>query len=373
MIDIEGYRVAHPEELETPALLVFEGKLEHNLRTMRELAGGMENLMAHVKTHKSAEIARRQVKAGITCFKAATLTEVEMVAQEADAQVLLAYPLLTRKKIQRLVDLQAKYARSRLQLLTAHAENVTDLSTVATDNQVSLEVMIDLDVGQHRTGIDLEAAVALYGQIATSPGLVPAGLHAYDGHLGDPDPAIREADAQECLGRVRALAAELEGRGWPVPDIVMGGSRTFPTYARAEGVWASPGTWIYWDLNYLVAMPEMPFQPAALVLTQVIDHQPERGEVTLDLGSKAISTDPGMPDRLRLLGAPQAQLLLQNEEHAVVDTAGHALGLGDYLLALPGHVCTTVFRYPGSWFIGATGEVAGWNEHTARDRGPLSP
>jgi D-serine deaminase-like pyridoxal phosphate-dependent protein len=116
----------------------------------------------------------------------------------------------------------------------------------------------------------------------------------------------------------------------------------------------------------------MPFQPAALVLTQVIDHQPERGEVTLDLGAKAVSSDPPTPDRFRLVGAPPARLLQQTEEHAVVDTAGHSLSLGDYALAIPGHVCTTVFRYPGSWFVDAAGHVTGWNEHTARDRGPLA-
>ena len=55
----------------------------------------------------------------------------------------------------------------------------------------------------------------------------------------------------------------------------------------------------------------------------------------------------------------------------MIATEGHDLKLGDYVLAVPGHVCTTVFRYPGSWFIDTSGNVAGWNEHTARDRGPL--
>ncbi len=151
----------------------------------------------------------------------------------------------------------------------------------------------------------------------------------------------------------------------------MGGSFTFPTYARAEGVLASPGTWIYWDQNNLTHLPEMPFRPAALVLAQVIDVMPERGQVTLDLGSKAICTDMDRQERCSILGVPRTRLLLQNEEHAVIATEGTELKLGGYVLAVPGHVCTTVFRYPGSWFIDASGNVAGWNEHTARDRGPL--
>jgi D-serine deaminase-like pyridoxal phosphate-dependent protein len=242
---------------------------------------------------------------------------------------------------------------------------------VAVKNGVRLEVMVDLDIGQHRTGATIGEAEALYGKIAALPGLVPAGIHAYDGHLSDPDPALRESEAASCLEQVQTLARRLEARGLAVPFKVMGGSFTFPIYARAEGVIASPGTWIYWDQSNLTRLPEMPFRPAALVMAQVIDMMPERGQVTLDLGSKAISTDMVRQERCCILGAPRARLLLHNEEHAVIATEGHDLKLGDYVLAVPGHVCTTVFLYQGSWFIDASGNVTSWNEHTARDRRPM--
>jgi len=371
MLEIDGYRVARPEEIETPALLVFEDRLAHNIKTVIDLAGGPANLMAHVKTHKSAEVLRRQMAAGISRFKTATLTETEMVATAGGSQALLAYPLVSRIKIDRFIAMQKKYARTRFQLIAAHPENAAVLSAAAVKNGVRLEVMVDLDVGQHRTGVGREDAGALYEKIAAIPGLVPAGIHAYDGHVSDPDPTLRESEALACLEQVQTLARRLEARGLAVPFKVMGGSFTFPTYARAEGVLASPGTWVYWDQNNLTRLPEMPFRLAALVLAQVIDVMSERGQVTLDLGSKAISTDMDRQERCRILGAPRARLLLQNEEHAVIATEGHDLKLGDYVLAVPGHICTTVFRYPGSWFIDTSGNVAGWNEHTARDRGPL--
>jgi len=371
MFEIDGYRVAHPEEIETPALLVFEACLAHNIKTVIDLAGGPANLMAHVKTHKSAEVLRRQMAAGISRFKTATLTETEMVAAAEGSHVLLAYPLVSEIKIDRFISLQKKYPGTRFQLITAHQENAAVLSAAAVKNGVRLEVMVDLDVGQHRTGAMIGEAEALYGKIAALPGLVPTGIHAYDGHVSDSDPVLRESEAASCLEQVQTLARRLQARGLAVPFKVMGGSFTFPTYARAEGVLASPGTWVYWDQNNLTHLPEMPFRPAALVLAQVIDMMPERGQVTLDLGSKAISTDMDRQERCRILGASRARLLLQNEEHAVIATEGHELKLGDYVLAVPGHVCTTVFLYPGSWFIDASGNVAGWNEHTARDRGPL--
>jgi len=372
MLEIDGYRVAHPEEIETPALLVFEDRLAHNIKTVIDLAGSPANLMAHVKTHKSAEVLRRQMAAEISRFKTATLTETEMVAAAGGSQALLAYPLVSRVKIDRFISLQKKYARTRFQLIAAHPENAALLSAVAVKNGVRLEVMVDLDVGHHRTGATIREAEALYGKIAASPGLVPAGIHAYDGHVSDPDPALRESEARACLEQVQTLARRLDARGLAVPFKVMGSSFTFPTYARAEGILASPGTWIYWDQNNLTHLPEMPFRPAALVLAQVIDMMPERGQVTLDLGSKAISTDMNRQERFCILGAPQARLLLHNEEHAVIATEGHDLKLGDYVLAVPGHVCTTVFLYQGSWFIDASGNVTSWNEHTATRLSPLS-
>ncbi len=200
MLEIDGYRVARPEEIETPALLVFEDRLARNIKNVIDLAGGPANLMAHVKTHKSAEVLRRQMAAGIGRFKTATLTETEMVAAAGGSQALLAYPLVSRIKIDRFISLQKKCARTRFQLIAAHPENAALLSAVAVKNGVRLEVMVDLDVGHHRTGATIGEAEALYGRIAALRGLVPAGIHAYDGHVSDPDPALRESEAA-CLPR----------------------------------------------------------------------------------------------------------------------------------------------------------------------------
>ncbi len=78
MITFQGYSVAHPDALETPAMLLFQDRLEHNIRSACEMVGG-QNLMAHVKTHKSEAITRKQIEAGIHGFKCATLNELAMV------------------------------------------------------------------------------------------------------------------------------------------------------------------------------------------------------------------------------------------------------------------------------------------------------
>jgi len=162
--------------------------------------------------------------------------------------------------------------------------------------------------------------------------------------------------------------SRLKDEGIETPSIVMGGSPCYPYYARESGIVGSPGTVVYWDGCYMHQMPDMPFRCAALVLTQVVDANPSLGLVTLDLGSKAICSDKEAAERAELPGYPEVTLVKQNEEHGVVQTGGRQIAIGDYLLAIPGHVCTAIVRYPEALLIDKDGNVKGRIEHTARDR-----
>jgi D-serine deaminase-like pyridoxal phosphate-dependent protein len=92
LIAVDGYKVAMPDGLETPAMLLFRDVMDHNLRSACELVGGGQNLMVHVKTHKSADVTRRQIAHGIDGFKCATLKELEMVLEAGALKAILAYP-----------------------------------------------------------------------------------------------------------------------------------------------------------------------------------------------------------------------------------------------------------------------------------------
>ena len=365
----EDYVVAKPNEIETPALVVFENKLEENIRALVQQVGGGANLMPHVKTHKSTEILKRQMAAGIRKFKCATLKECEMVARKGADELLLAYPLAQRRKIERFLAMQEQYAHTKWSTLASSPVHLELLSQAATGAQATVSVMVDLDVGMHRTGIDPgEPAFRLSLEIARMPALTFGGLHAYDGHNNQTDPTDRETAAQKALSIVRTLQQQLEQEGVETPSIVMGGSPCYPYYARERGIVGSPGTVVYWDATYMHQMPDMPFRCAALVLTQVVDTNPALGLATLDLGSKAICSDKETAGRAEFPGYPNVSLVKQNEEHGVVKTNDHELSIGDYLLAIPGHVCTAVARYPGAFLLDSDGNVNGWIENDARDR-----
>ena len=369
MINCQGYRVADPDALETPAMLLFQDRMDHNIRSVCELAGGAQNLIVHVKTHKSEAVTKRQVEFGFSGFKCATLKELEMVLQAGGRKAILSYPQGQERKIERLCDLISAYPAAWITTIVSAPFHLEVLAAVAGRRKQSLRAMIDLDAGMHRTGIGFgPAAAELYRKIDAHPSLLPSGFHLYDGHYELTDLIEREAAAQRHIDWLQRFQVEMESEGIPVPCVVGGGGFSSPYYARTEGMYGSPGTFVYWDWGYRVAMPDMPFRWAALVLTQVVDRFPDTGTITTDLGCKAVCSDLPLGERAYLVGLDAARLVLQSEEHGVFRMPGELPRVGDYLLAVPGHICPTTVCYPGIHVVNTAGQVIDYYVHTARDR-----
>ena len=369
MITFQDYFVADPDALETPAMLLFQDVMEQNIRSVCELVGGGGNLIAHVKTHKSEAVARRQIEHGIHGFKCATLKELEMVLQAGARKAILSYPQVQEIKIERLFDLASSYPDAWIATIVSSPIHLNALATVATRRVQSFRVMLDLDAGMHRTGIGFGPdATKLYGEIDAHPYLQPSGFHLYDGHERYGDVIQREVAAQRHIESLQEFQRQTESAGLPVPCVVAGGSFSFPYYARTDGMYGSPGTVIFWDEGNSREAPDMPFRCAALVLTQVVDQYPAVGTITTDLGYKGVSSDLPLEERAFLLGHDTAELVEQSEEHGVFRFSGELPSVGDYLLAVPGHICPTTIRYPGSHVIDSAGEVVDFYLHTARDR-----
>ena len=370
MIGHDPYFITDPDAIETPAMVVFESQVDANIATLCELVGGGANLMVHVKTHKSEAITRKQLAAGIAGFKCATLRELEMAVDAGAQEAILAYPMVQQLKVHRFAQIVDAHPNARVYATAGDTRHVEALAAVAVGRDRPLLVMLDLDVGMHRTGVSPGgAAEQIYRAIDNTTGLEAAGLHAYDGHEHFQDPQGRAGAAQKHIDDLKALKLRLEAAGMPVPRIVAGGSFSFAYYARTEGFHGSPGTVVYWDINGTSRMPDLGFRWAAMVLCQVVERHPEEQTITTDLGVKAIAADPPLASRARLLGHMAARLILQNEEHGVFLWQGDDLpAVGDYLLAVPGHVCPTAIRYPGSFVVDAEGTVVDYYAHTSRDR-----
>jgi D-serine deaminase-like pyridoxal phosphate-dependent protein len=211
-------------------------------------------------------------------------------------------------------------------------------------------------------------AFRLYLAITSLPNLVLDGLHAYDGHHRATDPAERKANVVDAMKPVFELRETLLKSNLPVPRLVLGGTPTFLAHAgcKLPGVELSPGTGTLHDAGYGGKFPDLPFTPAALLLTRVISH-PRPGRLTLDLGHKAVAADP-VGDRLVLLGMPGATFAGQSEEHLVVETPDAAkYPLGSHFLAIPMHVCPTVALHEKAVVI-RDGEIVETWDVSARAR-----
>jgi D-serine deaminase-like pyridoxal phosphate-dependent protein len=362
------YRLDDPSGLLSPSLLIFRDLLVANITTMIAQAGSAERLRPHVKTHKMPAIVGLLESMGIRKHKCAIIAEAEMVAEAGGRDVLLAYPLVG-PNVARLMTLRDRFPEVTFRVVVDSREGVEELArAVGLAGQGPLDVLIDLDVGMGRTGIAPADADGLARRIAGLSDLQLGGLHAYDGHIRDLDPSDRSASARGGIEATFALADRLASEGISVPRLVMGGTPTFPIHARLErpGVECSPGTSVLHDHSYDSKFPDLPYVPAAAILTRVIS-RPGLGRICLDVGTKAVAADPA-DDRIRLLDLPDASLGKQSEEHLVVETE-HAPGLppGTPLLAIPTHICPTCALHAFALVV-EEGRVTDRWEVRARDR-----
>jgi D-serine deaminase-like pyridoxal phosphate-dependent protein len=333
--------VENEDLVASPALLLHWGSVEENLRRMIAIAGDPARLRPHVKTHKLPQIVARQVAWGITKCKAATIAEAEMSAAAGARDVLLAAPLVG-PAIGRFLALQAAFPEVVFSALADDEGALRAVSGAAVAAGQQVTVLLDLDVGQGRTGVRPdETADAFYQLMAALPGIRPGGLHAYDGHLHQTDVAARTAACDEGFAKVAALRDQLTTAGLTVPAVVVGGTPTFPMHARRSGVECSPGTCVLWDAGYAANLPDLDFLPAAILLTRVIS-RPAADRLCLDLGHKAVASEMPHP-RVIFPALLEARVVMHNEEHLVLETPRAAeFPVGSVLYGVPWHICPTV-------------------------------
>jgi D-serine deaminase-like pyridoxal phosphate-dependent protein len=338
--------------------LLYSERIDENLRRMVEIVGDPKRLRPHVKTHKLPQIVARQVALGVTRAKCATIAEAEMSAAAGATDVLLAQQPVG-PNVARLLALQRAFPQAAFSTLVDDAGALAELGRQAQAAGTTVEVFIDLDIGMHRTGIGPGAAVELYRAICSTPGIRPGGLHAYDGHLHQHDATERAAACEASYAPVEKLRAELLAAGLPVPRIIAGGTPTFPMHARRGTIECSPGTTVLHDAGYGTKVPDLPFTPAAILLTRVISH-PAENRLCVDLGHKSVAAEMPHP-RAIFPALPEAQAVVHSEEHLVLETPrAKEFPVGTALYAIPWHICPTVNLHSEAWLVKDNRAVERW-------------
>ncbi len=340
------------EEVDTPALILDLAAFEKNLSILKSSVRGRVRVRPHAKTHKSADIALRQVADGAVGVCCQKVSEAEALVEGGVRDVLVSNEVVGAPKIARLAELSR---RAHIGVCVDDAENLRQLR----DSGAKLDVYVEIEVGMGRCGIAPGApAVALVRQIAEAPNLRFAGLQAYHGraqHLRTMEErrAVIKASAEKVL----LTKSLLEKANLPCPIVTGAGSGTF-MFEVESGAWdeIQPGSYVFMDADYarnewLSPLPR--FEHALFVLTSVMS-RPSAQLAIVDAGLKASSVDSGMPG---IWNAPGLAYTNASDEHGFVKADGGAMvpPLGEKLMLVPGHCDPTVNLY--DWYVCVRGGV----------------
>jgi len=365
-MDQDWYTILNVADLDSPALVLYPGRIAENIKQMLDIIGNVDRLRPHVKTYKMAEVVDLQMAQGISKFKCATIAEAEMLARAGAPDVLLAYQPVG-PKINRLKTLIYSFPKTRFSALVDNINIAGSIGKAFDGAAGPVEVYLDLDVGMHRTGIQSDQnALKLFAFCLDNHGLNPIGLHIYDGHLRQSDLDERTQACDQSFRPVQDLADQIKEQFSVDLDLVAGGTPTFPVHARRDHVTCSPGTCLLWDWGYQHILPDLDFDCAALVISRIVS-KPGPNLVCTDLGHKSIAAENPHP-RVHFLNLPSAKAVSQSEEHLVLEIEDPSgLEVGDVLYGVPYHICPTCALYEEAYIVDSKEVVRSW-KIVARDR-----
>jgi D-serine deaminase-like pyridoxal phosphate-dependent protein len=326
--------------LSTPALVVDLDIFEANLAAMEAMLRGTgTTVRPHMKTHRTPELARRQLGGsalGVTC---ATVGEAEAMVEAGIDDILLANEIVDPGKIARLVALAE---RARVAVAADAAEPVARLSEEAVRMGATIDVLIDVDILLHRCGVDsVESAVALAGSIDRAPNLRLRGIMGYEGRLrpGEDDRLARIARAYARLTEVRAALIDA---GFEVEVVSAAGTSTLAE-AIADPVITEIQAGVYALMEPQLVGPQSPFRCAVAVRGTVISSHSDR--VVLDVGRRVVGMEYGPPVPIGF----SASRVGISDEHATIEQPNPFPRLGDVCDLWPGQIRTTFNLHDHVW------------------------
>ena len=342
------------DQLPTPCILIDATIVRRNLDRMASYtrAHGL-GLRPHTKTHKSARLAAMQVRAGAAGLTVAKVGEAKIMADETD-DLLMAYPPVHPGRCRELA-LLARTKTLRVGLDSTVAADA--LARAAREAGSTIGILVDLDVGHHRTGVQSAAeSVALAGHISRSPGLRLDGLMFFPGHLSHGPPQAT-ADGMLTVNAILEEMLDAWRRSGFEARIVSGGSTpTAHESHRIPGLTEiRPGTYVFNDMNSVHCGCATLDDCAARILATVVSTTVP-GQIVLDAGSKTLTSDRCGPapesGHGYLPEYPQAKITKLSEEHAQVDITAcdRTPKVGQVVSVIPNHICPCVNLADSVWW-----------------------
>ncbi len=357
---------------QTPALIVDRAALEDNLAAMQALcATAAVRLRPHGKMHKCSTLGRLQVERGAVGLCAQTVGEAEAFVAGGIRDVLVTSPA-PEWAAPRIAALART---ARVGATADHPDQIAWLGAAARAAGTLIDLIVDIDPGTHRTGVDPSNAVALACETASTEGLRFAGIQMYAGQIQHvADDASRRRAYDDVIAAAAALVAALRTAGLP-PDVVTGGGTGTHAYDLASGVFTElqAGSYAFMDVEYGIceapAGGEWRFQQALFIASTVVSAN-HATHVTIDAGVKAVNMD-GPPPRVHS-GAPAGSTWKDmGDEHGFIvlpenRVPDSAPKLGDLVWLQPGHCDPTINLYDAMFVVAADGSVERWTIDSRR-------
>ncbi|MBQ8742911.1 MAG: DSD1 family PLP-dependent enzyme [Clostridia bacterium] len=321
--------------LSTPALIIDSKKFRSNANRMAELLSGSSlKLRPHYKSHKCASIARWQIECGAIGMTCAKLSEAEDLCDAGIEDILIANQIVDPAKIRRAADL----ARNcRLTVCIDSAENIAAFSKAASLCGSTVHCLVEYEIGMKRCGVESkEDVLSLAKQIIKSENLKFDGIQAYAGHISHvEDLNKRKEMTAENYRKLKDLLDYLKENGIDVRT-VSGGSTGTAEIKAAEGLYTElqAGSYLFMDAVYREL--SLPFENSLFLLTTVVSAKEDL--IVVDAGVKTCGVDQGMP----AIYNENAGEIVASEEHFQIHGYRGKAKVGDKLLLIPGHCCSTV-------------------------------
>lgn len=332
-------------ELETPAVLVNLDVLDQNLRKKAEQAkkAGVK-LRPHTKTHKSVWLAKEQLKYGASGITVAKLGEAEVMADGGVDDILIAFPIVGAKKLDRLRRLIERGVK--VTVSTDHVDVAKGLSDLGTSMGRRIPLYVDVNTGLGRCGLEPgEPTVELVKQIAALPGVEVTGLMTHSGHAygkttEDDVRTIAFNEANDLVKTKELLMRE----GLSIPEISVGSTPTSDFVTEQQNVTEMrPGAYVYGDRSQ-IATGNITEDNCAMTVIATVVSMPRPGIIIVDAGSKTFGSDVNshLPGYATLKGRPDVYIEKLSEEHGNVRVPEDMqFAIGDVLEFIPNHCCAT--------------------------------
>lgn len=343
--------------LRTPAVLIDRRTLLHNIDRMQAAADKRGiRLRPHAKTHKSPLIAKWQIDRGAIGICCAKLGEAEVFAAAGISDIRVPYPIhpSNADRVIALLD------RTHLSFVVDHPVVAQQWSDAMTRAGREVDVLVKVDVGFHRCGIDPEVreALAMIKGMAALPGLRFRGLlsHAGQTYHAHSEEELRKMAEGEAQG-MRDLAERCRKNGVPV-DEVSAGATPPARFSLQQTAFTEyrPGNYIYLDRTQ-VALGAGLFEDCALSVLATVVSKPARHRIILDSGSKTLTNDGARgfspaPGYGVVVNEPNLRIERLSEEHATVTVDGTTrLEPGDRVRIIPNHSCVVSNLVDQAWLV----------------------